>query len=71
MPPEIVYVPTNTIKREENNNQESQIRSSSKEVKNIQSLTNDYVDNPIDYNITQELNHDVKNNEAANVWSSQ
>ena len=71
MPPEIVYVPTNTIKREENNNQESQIRSSSKEVKNIQSLTNDYVDNPIDYNITQEVVHDVKNNEAANVWSSQ
>ena len=71
MPPEIVYVPTNTIKREENNNQESQIRSSSNETKNIKSLTNDYVDNPIDYNITQEVVHDVKNNEAANVWSSQ
>ena len=71
MPPEIVYVPTNTIKREENNNQESQIRTSSNETKNIKSLTNDYVDNPIDYNITQEVVHDVKNNEAANVWSSQ
>ena len=71
MPPEFVYVPTNTIKREESNNQESQIRTSSNETKNIKSLTNDYVDNPIDYNITQEVNHDVKNNEAANVWSSQ
>ena len=71
MPPEIVYVPTNTIKREENNNKESQIRTSSNKTKNIKSLTNDYVDNPIDYNITQEVVHDVKNNEAANVWSSQ
>ena len=69
--PETVFLPVKTVEREENNNQESQMQSSTNETENIQSSTNDHVDNPIDYNITQEVNHEVTDEEAATISSSQ
>lgn len=46
---ETVFLPVKTVEREENNNQESQMQSSSNETENIQSLTNSHVENPVDY----------------------
>ena len=69
--PETVFLPVKMVGREENNSQESQMQSSSNETENIRSSTNDHVDNPIDYNITQEVNHDVTDDEAATISSSQ
>ena len=69
--PETVFLPVKTVERGENNNQESQMQSSNNETENIQSLTNDHVDNPTDYNITQEVNHEVTDDEAATISSSQ
>ena len=69
--PETVFLPVKTVEREENNNQDYQMQSSSNESENMQSSTNDHVENPIDYNITQEVNHDVADEEAATISSSQ
>ena len=69
--PETVFFPVETVEREENNNQVSQMQSSSNEAENIMSSTNDHVDNPTDYNITQEVNHDITDDEATTISSSQ
>ena len=69
--PETVFFPVETVEREENNNQVSQMQSSSNETENIMSSTNDHVDNPTDYNITQEVNHDITDDEATTISSSQ
>lgn len=64
---ETVFLPVKTVEREENNNQESQMQSSSNETENIQSLTNSHVENPVDYNINQEAHHDVTDEDAASI----
>ena len=69
--PETVFLPVKTVDREENNNQESQMQSSSNETENIQSSANDHVDSPTDYNITQEVNHEVTDDEAPTILSTQ
>ena len=69
--PETVFPLVKTVQREENNNHESQMQSSSNEIENIQSSSNDHVENTIDNNVTQQVNHDVADEEAASISSSQ
>ena len=68
--PETVFLPVEMVEREKNNNQEPQMQSSSNDTENIRPSTTDHVDNSIDNNTTQEVNHEITDDEAATLSSS-